>query len=325
MREPSAASCTIWPAAIGDADHRSGSASTTAQTRCCTGVRRRDAIVSLSTDRVAERELRSFRSETARSGFLSGKHAYRLSPNGLDVFRAWPIGPTSTATTTGTNECPPECPPSTQCFVMATTEAPRPCSPDHQALEDPARTALRLRGARCGETGSLPRSRRTRYSSNGSSRDSPGRCTIPHRTDVPLAGGSVSRRNGFTTCSTPCDALERNGSPSTASATCEPRCSTSSVSSNASTPCYNAAPAQRQCDHDQEVPDCSESPGSPISGSHTCRQRRPAPVPSRRLRLKRAITGAQDRGSAHEQQLRPIRHYLRGSRSRRIRTEPKLV
>jgi circadian clock protein KaiC len=46
-----------------------------------------DAIVSLSTDRNAERELRVLQVLKLRgSGFLSGKHAYRLSPQGLDVF-----------------------------------------------------------------------------------------------------------------------------------------------------------------------------------------------------------------------------------------------
>jgi circadian clock protein KaiC len=46
-----------------------------------------DAIVSLSTDRSAERELRVLQVLKLRgSGFLSGKHAYRLSPQGLNVF-----------------------------------------------------------------------------------------------------------------------------------------------------------------------------------------------------------------------------------------------
>jgi circadian clock protein KaiC len=46
-----------------------------------------DAVVSLSTDRNAERELRVLQVLKLRgSGFLPGKHAYRLSPQGLNVF-----------------------------------------------------------------------------------------------------------------------------------------------------------------------------------------------------------------------------------------------
>ena len=46
-----------------------------------------DAILSLSTDHTAEREMRAFQVLKLRgSGFLSGKHAYRLSPRGLDIF-----------------------------------------------------------------------------------------------------------------------------------------------------------------------------------------------------------------------------------------------
>lgn len=46
-----------------------------------------DAILSLGTDRVAERETRVFKVLKLRgSGFLSGKHSYRLSSRGLDVF-----------------------------------------------------------------------------------------------------------------------------------------------------------------------------------------------------------------------------------------------
>jgi circadian clock protein KaiC len=46
-----------------------------------------DAILSLSADRDAEREMRAFQVLKLRgSGFLSGKHAYRLSPHGLDIF-----------------------------------------------------------------------------------------------------------------------------------------------------------------------------------------------------------------------------------------------
>jgi circadian clock protein KaiC len=46
-----------------------------------------DAIVSLSTDRSAEREMRVLQVLKLRgSSFLTGKHAYRLSPRGLDVF-----------------------------------------------------------------------------------------------------------------------------------------------------------------------------------------------------------------------------------------------
>lgn len=46
-----------------------------------------DAIVSLSTDRTAERELRVLQVVKLRgSGFQPGKHAYRLSPRGITVF-----------------------------------------------------------------------------------------------------------------------------------------------------------------------------------------------------------------------------------------------
>ena len=46
-----------------------------------------DAILSLSADRTAEREMRAFQVLKLRgSGFLSGKHAYRISPDGLDIF-----------------------------------------------------------------------------------------------------------------------------------------------------------------------------------------------------------------------------------------------
>ncbi len=46
-----------------------------------------DAIVSLTTERTAERELRVAQVLKLRgSGFLSGKHAYRLSNEGLEVF-----------------------------------------------------------------------------------------------------------------------------------------------------------------------------------------------------------------------------------------------
>lgn len=46
-----------------------------------------DAIVALSTDRVAERELRLMQVLKLRgSGFHSGRHAFRLSASGLDVF-----------------------------------------------------------------------------------------------------------------------------------------------------------------------------------------------------------------------------------------------
>jgi circadian clock protein KaiC len=46
-----------------------------------------DAILSLSADRDAEREMRVFQVLKLRgSSFLSGKHAYRLSPHGLDIF-----------------------------------------------------------------------------------------------------------------------------------------------------------------------------------------------------------------------------------------------
>jgi circadian clock protein KaiC len=46
-----------------------------------------DAILSLSADRTAEREMRAFQVLKLRgSGFLSGKHAYRLSRDGLDIF-----------------------------------------------------------------------------------------------------------------------------------------------------------------------------------------------------------------------------------------------
>jgi circadian clock protein KaiC len=46
-----------------------------------------DAILSLSTDRPGPRETRSIQVLKLRgSAFLSGRHAYRLSPRGLDVF-----------------------------------------------------------------------------------------------------------------------------------------------------------------------------------------------------------------------------------------------
>jgi circadian clock protein KaiC len=46
-----------------------------------------DAIVSLTTDRVAQRELRVLQVLKLRgSGFLSGRHTYRLSRAGMDVF-----------------------------------------------------------------------------------------------------------------------------------------------------------------------------------------------------------------------------------------------
>lgn len=46
-----------------------------------------DAIVALSTERTAERELRVLQVLKLRgSGFQSGKHAYRLSSGGIDVF-----------------------------------------------------------------------------------------------------------------------------------------------------------------------------------------------------------------------------------------------
>jgi len=46
-----------------------------------------DAIVSLSTDRTAEREVRALQVLKLRgSGFLTGKHSYRLSTRGLNVF-----------------------------------------------------------------------------------------------------------------------------------------------------------------------------------------------------------------------------------------------
>jgi circadian clock protein KaiC len=46
-----------------------------------------DAVVSLSSDQVAQRELRVLRVLKLRgSSYLSGKHAYRLSGDGLDVF-----------------------------------------------------------------------------------------------------------------------------------------------------------------------------------------------------------------------------------------------
>jgi circadian clock protein KaiC len=46
-----------------------------------------DAILSLSTDHTAEREMRVLQVLKLRgSGFLTGKHTYRLSPAGLDVF-----------------------------------------------------------------------------------------------------------------------------------------------------------------------------------------------------------------------------------------------
>jgi circadian clock protein KaiC len=46
-----------------------------------------DAIVSLSSDRVGQRELRVLQVLKLRgSGFLSGRHAYRLSEAGIDVF-----------------------------------------------------------------------------------------------------------------------------------------------------------------------------------------------------------------------------------------------
>jgi circadian clock protein KaiC len=46
-----------------------------------------DAILSLSADRTAEREMRAFQVLKLRgSAFLSGKHAYRLSRAGVDIF-----------------------------------------------------------------------------------------------------------------------------------------------------------------------------------------------------------------------------------------------
>jgi circadian clock protein KaiC len=46
-----------------------------------------DAIISLSTTRVAERETRSLRILKLRgSDFLPGRHAYRITENGIDVF-----------------------------------------------------------------------------------------------------------------------------------------------------------------------------------------------------------------------------------------------
>jgi circadian clock protein KaiC len=46
-----------------------------------------DAIIALSTDRTAEREIRVLQVLKLRgSGYLTGKHAYRLSPRGVDIF-----------------------------------------------------------------------------------------------------------------------------------------------------------------------------------------------------------------------------------------------
>jgi circadian clock protein KaiC len=46
-----------------------------------------DAIVSLTTTHIGERELRFLRVIKLRgSGFMAGQHAYRISPNGLDIF-----------------------------------------------------------------------------------------------------------------------------------------------------------------------------------------------------------------------------------------------
>src|SRR5581483_7468515 len=57
-----------------------------------------DAILKLSSERFAERELRVFQVLKLRgSGFMSGQHAYRLSNSGLDIFPrlADPSDPTS--------------------------------------------------------------------------------------------------------------------------------------------------------------------------------------------------------------------------------------
>ena len=57
-----------------------------------------DAIIALGTERVAERETRVLQVLKLRgSGFLAGRHAYRISPGGLEVFPrlADPIDPDS--------------------------------------------------------------------------------------------------------------------------------------------------------------------------------------------------------------------------------------
>jgi circadian clock protein KaiC len=86
-----------------------------------------DAIVSLTSERVGQREARFLQVKKLRgSGYRSGQHAYRVTADGLRLSpgsrTSQPTRPTRWATSASRRESPPW----TKCWPMATGRGPRP-------------------------------------------------------------------------------------------------------------------------------------------------------------------------------------------------------
>ena len=116
------------------------------------------------------------------SGYRAGKHAYRLSPRGLDIFPrlADPVDRADYGGHPRTHVV--RASPALDAMLAdgywrgASTLIAGPSG--HR--EDPAGAAFRLRRRpTAAKPASSPRSRKTRYNSNASCTASPGRCTTP--------------------------------------------------------------------------------------------------------------------------------------------------
>ena len=203
-----------------------------------------DAIVSLGTDREAERDRRVLSVIKLRgSGSARASTPTGSPPQVSTCSRAWPTPSSSTAMTARRNACPPAFRRWMPCWLMATTAVPRPCWPALRGSARPCSRCIIFAGIQRGETGVIatfqenPTQLERILKGFSWSLDDPG-VELMYRSPVDLY-----LTNGSTTCWTPCTAPAPPESPSTVSATWQPHPAMNSASASTSTPYCNAAPA----------------------------------------------------------------------------------
>ena len=204
-----------------------------------------DAIVSLGTDREADRDRRVLSVIKLRgSGSLSGKHAYRLSSAGLDVFPRM-ADPVEHDRYGGLHERMSSGVPALD--AMLSDGFYRGASTLLAGPSGIGKTLLALHfifaGARAGETGLIATFQENPTQLERIPTGSRGRWTTPASNSCTAPRSTCISTNGSTTSSTPCDRVGARQIAIDSLGDLRAAAETNFVSASTSTRCCNAAPA----------------------------------------------------------------------------------